>query len=111
MIARTGKRVMLVDCDPQCNLTGLILGYSKISDAAKIVGKRRGSTTPHNIRDGLSPAFESRPTPIVAVECVKVPGNDNLVLLPGHIGLAEYEVTLGIAQSPSGDFTRDYRVF
>lgn len=102
MIARTGKRVMLVDCDPQCNLTGLILGYKKVEDATKILGKRRGDAKPHNIRDGLSPAFESRPTPIVAVECVKVPGNDNLILLPGHIGLAEYEVTLGIAQELSG---------
>jgi cellulose biosynthesis protein BcsQ len=31
-----------------------------------------------------------------------VPGNDNLLLLPGHIGLAEYETTLGIAQELSG---------
>ena len=31
-----------------------------------------------------------------------VPGNNNLFLMPGHIGLAEYEVTLGIAQELSG---------
>jgi cellulose biosynthesis protein BcsQ len=36
------------------------------------------------------------------VICVNVAGNDNLFLLPGHIGLAENEVTLGIAQEPSG---------
>jgi cellulose biosynthesis protein BcsQ len=29
-------------------------------------------------------------------------GNPNLFLLPGHIGLAEYETTLGIAQELSG---------
>ncbi len=29
-------------------------------------------------------------------------GNPNLLLLPGHIGLAEYETTLGIAQELSG---------
>jgi len=28
--------------------------------------------------------------------------NNNLFLLPGHIGLAEYETTLGIAQELSG---------
>jgi hypothetical protein len=33
---------------------------------------------------------------------VAVPGNGNLLLLPGHIGLAEYETTLGIAQELSG---------
>lgn len=36
------------------------------------------------------------------VECIIIPGNDRLFLMPGHIGLAEYEVTLGIAQELSG---------
>jgi cellulose biosynthesis protein BcsQ len=38
----------------------------------------------------------------VGAECVSVSGNANLFLLPGHIGLAEYETTLGIAQELSG---------
>ena len=38
----------------------------------------------------------------MAAECVEVSGNPNLFLLPGHIGLAEYETTLGIAQELSG---------
>jgi hypothetical protein len=46
--------------------------------------------------------FEARPSLIKPVKCVNVPGNNNLFLLPGHIGLAEYEVTLGIAQELSG---------
>ena len=33
---------------------------------------------------------------------LEVEGNPNLFLLPGHIGLAEYETTLGIAQELSG---------
>ena len=57
---------------------------------------------PLNIRDGLAPAFESRPSLILPVECIVIPGNDRLFLMPGHIGLAEYEVTLGIAQELSG---------
>ena len=48
------------------------------------------------------PAFESRPKLIQSVECVSIPKNENLYLLPGHIGLAEYEITLGIAQELSG---------
>jgi hypothetical protein len=36
------------------------------------------------------------------VECATIPGNSNLLLLPGHIGIAEYEVTLGIAQELTG---------
>ncbi len=30
MLAEKGKKVILVDADPQCNLTGLILGYDYI---------------------------------------------------------------------------------
>ena len=55
-----------------------------------------------NIRDGLAPAFESRPTLIEPVDCQSIDGQPNMHLLPGHIGLAEYEVTLGIAQGLSG---------
>lgn len=98
MIATKEKRVMLVDCDPQCNLTGMVLGFTKFEDLQAIVGNQK----PRNICDGLSPAFKSRPKLIEAVECLPVLGNDNLVLLPGHIGLAEYEVTLAIAQELSG---------
>lgn len=100
MLANKGKRVLLVDCDPQCNLTGMVLQYEDKEDASSISGGQREK--PKNIRDALAPAFESRPSLIEAVECVNVPGNDLLYLMPGHIGLAEYEVTLGIAQELTG---------
>lgn len=100
MLARKGQRVLMVDCDPQCNLTGMVLGLEDMDSAESIQGSRNGK--PLNIREGLAPAFESRPALIQAVECVQVPGNENLFLMPGHIGLAEYEVTLGIAQELSG---------
>lgn len=100
MLARKGKRVLLVDCDPQCNLTGMVLQFEKQADASSIIGLKNAK--PKNIRDALAPAFESRPTLIEAVDCVNVPGNARLFLMPGHIGLAEYEVTLGIAQELSG---------
>ena len=100
MIARKGQRVLMVDCDPQCNLTGMVLGFEHLDSATSIEGASEGY--PLNIRDALAPAFESRPSLIKPVKCVHVPGNDKLFLLPGHIGLAEYDVTLGIAQELSG---------
>lgn len=100
MLARYNKRVLLVDCDPQCNLTGMVLGLEDLDSADSIQGIKNGK--PLNIKEGLAPAFESRPSLIAPVDCIPVPRNDKLFLLPGHIGLAEYEVTLGIAQELSG---------
>ena len=97
MLAEKGKSVILVDADPQCNLTGMVLGQSG-HELEEFYGKEEG----RNLRDGLAPAFESRPERLKAVECIEVADRPDLFLLPGHIGLSEYEVTLGIAQELSG---------
>ena len=98
MLANKGKKVIIVDCDPQCNLTGMVLGFEGAKDFDAIYE----SEEVRDIRDGLSPAFESRPVVIKPVACEPIQGQPNMLLLPGHIGLAEYEVTLGIAQELSG---------
>ena len=98
MLANKGKKVIIVDCDPQCNLTGMVLGFRGARDFELIYE----SEEVRDIRDGLSPAFESRPVVIKPVVCAQVKSQPNMYLLPGHIRLAEYEVTLGIAQELSG---------
>lgn len=98
MLASKGHRVVMVDADPQCNLSGLVLGYKGQNEFESFYEKQ----PQRNIRAGLSPAFESRPKEIEAVECVAVEGNPKLFLLPGHIRLSEYEVSLGMAQELSG---------
>ncbi len=98
MLGLKGKRVLLADFDPQCNLTGMVMGFRGIDDLAAVYS----SNPPNNVKDALAPAFESQPKAITAAQCVEVAGNENLVLLPGHIGLAEYETTLGIAQQLGG---------
>jgi cellulose biosynthesis protein BcsQ len=99
MLASKGKKVILVDSDPQCNLTGMALGEETEDDEARI---QEIYNTTSNIKTGLTPAFESQPRAIEAVNCISLQGRDGLFLLPGHVGLAEYEVTLGIAQELSG---------
>lgn len=98
MMGSKGKRVLLADFDPQCNLTGMVMGFKGVDDLAHVYQ----SDPPNNVKDGLAPAFEAQPRGITAVKTVSVDGNENLFLLPGHIGLAEYETTLGIAQELSG---------
>lgn len=98
MLALRGHRVIIADADPQCSLSGLVLGYKgqdEFENFYKIHPER-------NIRSGLAPAFESRPKEIEGVECDPVEGVSNLFLLPGHIRLSEWEVSLGMAQELSG---------
>ena len=84
MLATQGHRVVLVDADPQCSLSGLVLGYKGQDEFEKFYESEPG----RNIRAGLAPAFESQPREIKAVDCVPVEGNSNLFLLPGHIRLS-----------------------
>jgi cellulose biosynthesis protein BcsQ len=96
-LAEKGKSVLMVDADPQCNLTGLVMGLQQHGDFEGFY-----QTEPmRNLKAGVAPAFESRPTLIKAVDPVPVEGREHLFLLPGHIALSEYEVTLGIAQELS----------
>jgi len=100
ILALKGKKVILVDTDPQCNLTGMALGEGTEDSEDRI---KEIYATRSNIKTGLAPAFESQPKAIEAVDCIPlIKGQDSLFLLPGHVGFAEYEVTLGIAQELSG---------
>lgn len=98
MMAKKGMRVLLADFDPQCNLTGMVMGFDGIEELEAIYRPNPAN----NVKDALAPAFESQPRVITGAECLPVKQNHNLLLLPGHIGLAEYETTLGIAQELSG---------
>lgn len=92
MISET-DRVLLVDADPQCNLTGLILrdDFERYYiDAA---------TREQNIKDGVGATFTGRPVPIQAVNCFRPARAPNLHLLAGHANLSEYDAALTFAQT------------
>lgn len=97
MLAERGHTVVMVDADPQCNLTGMVLDLTE-DDALE---KFYRDNPKRNLKDALEPAFASRPKPLEAVDCMQVEGRNNLLLVPGHVGLAEDEVSLGIAQQLS----------
>jgi cellulose biosynthesis protein BcsQ len=120
MLARLGRRVVLVDADPQCNLTGVTLGLNSewppedFSDEDFDAQSESFSNVQREAQDfwtanfertlygALKPAFESAPRLLEPVDCLPVAGRDGLFLLPGHLQLGEYEVTLSVAQELSG---------
>jgi chromosome partitioning protein len=98
MMART-KRVLLVDADPQCNLSGLILGDD--FEAFYFDEKTKND----NIKDGVSAAFDGKPIPIKYVKCNHPPRAPNLFLLAGHANLSEYDAALTFAQTSNNAIT------
>lgn len=99
MLTQKGKKVLLADCDPQCNLSALLLREQfddyYLDDATQNM----------NIKDGLRVAFESRPEPIKAINCFASPLNDNLLLIPGHMDLSEFEPSLSLSMNSNNSMT------
>ena len=84
------SKVLLVDADPQCNLTSLLIDEFDdyyINDRTKA----------QNIRDGVEVAFKGRPEPLSPIDCYTPRRNSNLFLVPGHQNLSEYEASLTFA--------------
>ncbi len=88
------KKVLLVDADPQCNLTSLLIeefdNYYLQED-----------TKHENLRDGVEVAFKGRPAPITAINCFEPERRPGLFLVPGHQNLSEFEAALTFAQTTS----------
>jgi len=96
-IANMGKKVILVDGDSQCNLTLFVLGYTNYQDFYETDNK-------NNLNSALIPAFRSQPKLIEPIECLQVPRNNNLLLLPGHLDFSENELQLGMSLQLSTSF-------
>lgn len=92
-LADQGHQVLLVDADPQCNLSSLILGDDfdayYLNDATRL----------QNIKDGVASAFTGKPTPIRPVACKSPARQPRMHLLAGHATLSEYDASLTFAQT------------
>lgn len=93
-LANEGKRVLIVDGDPQCNLTGTVLGFNGNSDFEDFYNNHPYA----NLNVCLEPTFKGLQKPLEPAEITPTQ-KKGLFLLAGHIDLAENESQLAIALS------------
>lgn len=86
-LAALGKRVLLVDADPQCNLTSYLV-ESDVVD--KLLDESEGESG-RTIWSAIRPLFTSNGS---VKEIEPIEREDGVYLLPGDIRLSEYEVAL-----------------
>lgn len=91
-LAVKGKKVLIVDADPQCNLTGTVLGFNGDHDFQNFYTTKPNS----NISYCLDPVFRGQQTSLLPAQ-PQATQHKNLFLLAGHIDLSESEAQLSVA--------------
>ena len=95
-LAERGHKVLIVDGDPQCNLTGTVLGFDGNKDFQSFYSQFPAA----NISKALEPIFQGVGAPLTAAQVTST-GHPNLFLLAGNIELAESETQISVALSTS----------
>jgi len=97
-LAEHGNKVLVVDLDPQCNLTGLILEQEAIDD--KEMERFYSSRDNLTMKPIVEAAIKgTKADMFVEGESGKIvsTGNPNLYLLPGHLSLADLDSQISIS--------------
>jgi chromosome partitioning protein len=95
-MAGLGKRVLIVDGDPQCNLTGTVLGFGGMDEFEDFYQR----VPQANLCHALRPAFDGQPERLEPATPQPTPQR-NLTILAGHIDLSQYEAQLAVSFSTS----------
>jgi cellulose biosynthesis protein BcsQ len=99
-LADLGFRVLLLDADPQCNLTSFYLTEDQLDELLGESDDVNGST----IWSAIKPVVDGK-GPIKNIEAYEI--RENLFLVPGDVLLADYEEELPAAWT--GSFARKER--
>jgi cellulose biosynthesis protein BcsQ len=92
--SKTNLRILVIDCDPQCNATQLILGV----EAAASIYVEQGAGSPSTIKNVLQPIEDGDSSIDTNLNLIKSENNRfGIDLLPGHPGFAIIEDRLGYA--------------
>lgn len=87
-LGRLGKRVLLVDTDPQCNLTSYLVDSEVVDDLLDRSDSSDGST----VWSAVKPISDAT-GPVAKIECIEL-AQTGVWLIPGDIRLSEFETDL-----------------
>lgn len=95
-----GKRVLVIDADPQCNMTELMLAptIAELDELSEQTGEEQnlGGTT---LLEAIKPRIEGTTSEIVIHNVELLNPKDGLYLLRGDVGLSDIEDSLSEAHS------------
>lgn len=96
MLAELGHKTLIVDADPQCNLTALVLDYNSVEDIEEFYSDNPGC----DIATGLKPVMSGSLSGLKPGNPIST-GNDNLFLYCGNLLLSEFETQISVALTTS----------
>ncbi len=96
MLAEQGHKILIVDADPQCNLTALVLDYNSVEDIEIFYSENPGC----DLSSGLDPVMSGRIVGLKPGNPIRT-SNDNLYLYCGNLALSEIETQISVALTTS----------
>jgi chromosome partitioning protein len=96
-MAALGKKVLIVDADPQCNLTGLALGLEDYDSLFRFYDSKQNT----DIFNSLAPEFALESTTASHSVSVTPTQNKNLSILAGNIRFSEIDIQIATALTSS----------
>ncbi len=96
MLAKNGHKTLMVDTDPQCNLTALVFGYNEIQSFDKIYEDNKHC----DIYSCISPVFDGKLEGVIPGEPIQTT-NPDLWLMCGNLELSAIETQLSVALTTS----------
>lgn len=91
-LANAGHKTLIVDADPQCNLTGLVLDYNEVEDFEQFYAGHDRC----DIFEAVRPVLDGQQQPLQSANPIPT-ANQNLFLLGGNISLSESETQISVA--------------
>ena len=96
VLADMGIKTLIVDTDPQCNLTAYVLGFQESQSLEDFYSKKENE----DIYSILNPIITGQNLQIKAVKPCDIL-NDNLKLVAGNLQMSEVDIQIGFGLSAS----------